>query len=68
MKIAIIVASFALSVIVEGNLLAAAARAGIEPIILSFGAAFAALGGLHSQRNHDGNHYEWNKFLNVPTE
>ena len=67
MKIAIIVAFFALSVIVEGNLFAAAARAGIEPVILSVGAAFAAL-GLNSQRNHDVNHYEWNKFLNVPTE
>ena len=67
MKIAIIIASLALSVIVKGNLLAAAARAGIEPVILSVGAAFAAL-GLNSQRNHDVNHFEWNKFLNVPTE
>ena len=52
MKIAIIVVFFALSVIVEGNLFAAAARAGIEPVILSVGAAFAAL-GLNDKTSHD---------------
>ena len=40
---------FVLSVIVEGNMLAAALRGGIEPIILSFGAAFAALGIKNSE-------------------
>ena len=44
MKIGVILVCYTLSVIVEGNMLAAALRGGIEPIILSFGAAFAALG------------------------
>ena len=39
-------------------MLAAAIRGGIEPLILSFGAAFAAR-GLDSQPNHDINHFEW---------
>ena len=43
MKILTIIIAFALSEAVEGILWAAAVR-GIEPIILSFGAAFAALG------------------------
>ena len=47
MKLQNIFVCFVLSVIVEGNILAAAVRGGIEPIIVSFGAAFAAL-GLHS--------------------
>ena len=47
MKLQNIFVCFVLSVIVQGNILAAAVRGGIEPIIVSFGAAFAAL-GLHS--------------------
>ena len=51
MKLTIIIVAFALSVVVEGMFWAAAVR-GIEPIILSFGAAFAALGfNVHS--NYD---------------
>ena len=42
MRISILIA-FALSVVVEANFLAAAAR-GIEPIILSVGTVFAAIG------------------------
>ena len=59
MKVLRILVSFALIVIVEGNLLAAAVR-GLEPIILSFGAAFAAKGILDSQYDDDVNHYNWN--------
>ena len=62
MKIASILVCFALIVIVEGNLLAAAVRGGIEPVILSFGAAFAAL-GLNSHTNHDVDHFESKGFL-----
>ena len=51
MKILTIIVAFALSEAVEGIFWAAAVR-GIEPIILSFGAAFAAL-GLDAHSNHD---------------
>ena len=51
MKILIIIIAFALSESVEGIFWAAAVR-GIEPIILSFGAVFAAL-GLDAHSNHD---------------
>ena len=44
MKITIILICCLMSVVVEGNMLAAAVRGGIEPIILSFGTVFAALG------------------------
>ena len=64
MKIARILVSFALIVIVQGNILAAAVR-GIEPIILSFGAAFAAKGILDSQYDDDVNHYNWNSLINL---
>ena len=78
MKIFIIFVSLALSIVVEGNMLAAAVR-GIEPIILSFGAAFAAFSGLKSQPNYNMNEnmsklrmsynifdkvYDWEDFLN----
>ena len=62
MKIAIIVAFFALSVIVEGNMLAAVLRGGVEPVLLSFGIAFAAL-GQDSQPMHDVSHFEWKSLL-----
>ena len=52
MKLTLIFAAFALSSFVESHLWAAAIR-GIEPIILSFGAAFAAL-GLDNKPNYDG--------------
>ena len=59
---------FVLSVIVEGNMLAAAFRGGIEPIILSFGAAFAALGQnsesssmFESLNNYKERYKEWLK-------
>ena len=51
MKILTIIFAFALSEAVEGIFWAAAVR-GIEPIILSFGAAFTAL-GLNVHSNHD---------------
>ena len=51
MKILTIFVAFALSEAVEGIFWAAAAR-GIEPIILSFGAAFAAL-GLNNHSSQD---------------
>ena len=57
MKISSIFVCCALSVVIKGNMLAAAVRGGIEPIILSFGAAFAAL-GLNSQINHDVDHFD----------
>ena len=62
MKVLNIFVCCVLSVIVKGNLLAAAVRGGIEPIILSFGAAFAAL-GLDSQTNHDVDHFEKKGFI-----
>ena len=51
MKILSIIIAFALSEAVEGIFWAAAVR-GIEPFILSFGAAFAAL-GLDAHSKHD---------------
>ena len=57
MKIAIIFVTFALSVIVKGNLFANAAR-GIEPIILSFGAAFAALAN-QPEEKVEGEYRDW---------
>ena len=51
MKIKCIIVTLTLSVAVEGVLWAAAIR-GIEPIILSLGAAFAAI-GLDVKPNHD---------------
>ena len=63
MKIFKIFVSLALSIVVEGNMLAAAVR-GIEPIILSVGAAFAAFSGLDSQSNHGIIHFmDWDDFL-----
>ena len=62
MKITIIFICFALSVIVEGNILAAAIRGGAEPVLLSFGTAFAAL-GQDSQPTHDVSHFEWKSIL-----
>ena len=49
-----------LSVIVQGACAwwAAAVRGGIEPIVLSFGTAFAAL-GLNEQYSHDVAHFDW---------
>ena len=55
MKLSLICVAFALSSFVESHLMAAAIR-GIEPIILSFGAAFAAL-GLDNKLNFDDNAY-----------
>ena len=65
MKIFKIFVSLALSIVVEGNMLAAAVR-GIEPIILSFGAAFAAFSGLKSQPHYNifDNDYDWDDLLN----
>ena len=58
MKIAGIIACLALSVVVYGNMFAAAVR-GIEPVILSLGAAaFAAL-GQNSDPMHDVSHFKW---------
>ena len=58
MKIFKIFVSLVLSIVVQGNMLAAAVR-GIEPIILSFGAAFAAFrvkkGGIIG--------YDWEDYL-----
>ena len=51
MKLSLIFVAFALSSFVESHFMAAAIR-GIEPIILSFGAAFAAL-GLDNKLNYD---------------
>ena len=49
-----------LSVIVQGACAwwAAAVRGGIEPIVLSFGAAFAAI-GLNEEYSHDVQHFDW---------
>ena len=75
MKILNIFVSFAFSVIVKGTLLGAAVR-GIEPIILSLGAAFTAF-GIDSQPRHDINHYKWDwnfvcellkEFWNAPSD
>ena len=60
MKLTLIFVTFALSSFVESNLMAAAIR-GIEPIILSFGAAFAAL-GLDNKLNRDDDAY----FIRMP--
>ena len=62
MNTTIIFICFALSVIVEGNMLAAALRGGVEPVLLSFGIAFAAL-GQDSQPMHDVSHFELKSFL-----
>ena len=62
MNITIIFICFALSVIVEGNMLAAALRGGVEPVLLSFGIAFATL-GQDSLPKHDVSHFEWKSIL-----
>ena len=56
MKILIILIAFALSNVVEANLLAAAVR-GIEPVIISVGTVFAAV-SLDDQP-HEGAHFWW---------
>ena len=64
MKIAVIIACLALNVVVQGNIFAAAVR-GIEPVILSLGAAaFAAL-GQDSDRMHDISHFEWKNIFGL---
>ena len=64
MKITIIFICFVLSAIVDGNMLAAAIRGGVEPVLLSFGTAFAAL-GQNFQPSHNVSHFdfEWNSFI-----
>ena len=57
-NVATILVCYALSVIVKGSMLAAAVRGGIEPIVLSFGTAFAAL-GLNEQSSHDVQLFDW---------
>ena len=60
MKLSNILVCFALIVIVKGNFFAAAFRGGIEPVILSVGTAFAAL-GMHSKKKeeHSVGPYKW---------
>ena len=60
MRIRGIFVLIALIMIVQGACAwwAAAVRGGIEPIVLSFGTAFAAL-GLNEQSSHDVQLFDW---------
>ena len=60
MKLSNTLVCFALIVIVKGNFFAAAVRGGIEPVILSVGTAFAAL-GIHSKTKEENtvDPYTW---------
>ena len=53
MKIRSVLACLTLIILVKGNLLAAAFRGGIEPIILSLGTAFALFDGIKDKINVD---------------
>ena len=59
MKLLCIIVLFALSVIVEGTLLAAA-RSLFQPVLLSFGAVFTAIMSEKYDQSKSG-HYEWDE-------
>ena len=61
MKISSIFVCCALSVVIKGNMFAAAVRGGIEPIILSFGAAFAAINSMKEPTDKDPA-WVWEKY------